>query len=82
MLTKRTREAEVRLKGLLTRDHSLNGGILFGLDGSLIEVQARAMQVLKSPVPWVDATSVSGMAGWAVKEATTRIAGAGQIPHP
>ena len=85
MLTKRTREAEVRLKGLLTRNHSLNGGILFGLDGSLIEVQARAMQVLKSPVPWVDATSVSGMAGWAVKEATTRIAGAlakFRIPEP
>ena len=40
------------------------------------------MQVLKSPVPWVDPTSVSGMAGWAVKEATTRIAGASPNFNP
>ncbi len=85
MQTKRPLEAQRRLKELLTRDHSLNGGILFGLDGHPIEVQGRAMQVLKGPVPWVEATSVSGMAGWAVKEATTRIAGAlakFRVPDP
>jgi magnesium chelatase family protein len=82
---KRTQKEERRLRSLLTRDHSLNGGILFGLDGYSIEVQARAMAVLKGPAPWIDATSVSGMAGIAVKEATTRIAGAFaklRIPEP
>lgn len=72
----RRQGTERHLKDLLTRDHTLNGGILFGLDGYVIEVQARAMQVLKRPVPWIDATSISGMAGLAVREATTRIAGA------
>jgi len=81
----RRQGTERHLKDLLTRDHTLNGGILFGLDGYVIEVQARAMQVLKRPVPWIDATSISGMAGLAVREATTRIAGAFAklgIPEP
>ena len=52
MQTKRTRQTERRLTDLLTLDHSLNGGILFGLDGYLIEIQARAMKVLKGPAPW------------------------------
>ena len=76
MKTRKAPDAERRLNDLLNRDHSLNGGILFGLDGHLIEVQARAMKVLKEPSPWTDATDVFGMAGWAVKEATARIAGA------
>ncbi len=76
MQTKRTAESRRRLNELLNQDHSLNGGILFGLDGHLIEVQARAMKVLNGPIPWTDATNVIGMAGWAVREATSRIAGA------
>jgi len=43
------------------------------------------MKVLKGPVPWTVATDVSGMAGFAVKEATTRIAGAFaklRLPEP
>ncbi|MEX0678402.1 MAG: YifB family Mg chelatase-like AAA ATPase [Pirellulales bacterium] len=64
------------LKSLLKRDHSLNGGILFGLDGYVIELQARAMEVLPKPFPWTHVTNVSGMAGTTVNEATTRIAGA------
>ena len=85
MRTKRSQEAQTRLTDLLTRDHSLNGGILFGLDGYAIEVQARAMKVLRDPAPWTEVTDVSGMAGWAVKESTTRIAGALaklRIPDP
>ncbi len=85
MQTKRGRETERRLRDLLALDHSLNGGILFGLDGCLIEIQARAMSVLRGPTPWTDATDVSGMAGIAVKEATTRIAGAFaklRLPEP
>jgi len=85
MQNTRTREAERRLRELLVRDNTLNGGILFGLEGYVIEVQARAMEVLKRPHPWVAVTNVSGMAGIAVKEATTRIAGAFaklRIPDP
>ena len=85
MKTKRTREVELRLRDLLTRDHTLNGGILFGLDGYIIEVQARAMEVLKRPASWTAVTDISGMAGVAVREATTRIAGAFaklRIPDP
>jgi hypothetical protein len=81
----RTHEAELKLRELLVRDNTLNGGILFGLEGYVIEVQARAMEVLKRPCPWTVATRVSGMAGVAVREATTRIAGAFaklRIPDP
>lgn len=85
MRTKRSHVAERQLKDLLTRDHTLNGGILFGLDGYIIEVQARAMEVLRGPTSWTAATDISGMAGVAVKEATTRIAGAFaklRVPDP
>ncbi len=81
----RTSNDTARLNSLLKRDHSLNGGILFGLDGYVIELQARAMEVLKKPCPWTHATNVSGMASGAVSEATTRIAGAFAklgIPEP
>jgi magnesium chelatase family protein len=85
MATSRRRERERQLRELLTRDHTLNGGILFGLDGYVIEVQARAMEVLRSPTPWPYVTDISGMAGVAVREATQRIAGAFaklRIPEP
>lgn len=81
----RTREAERKLRELLTRDHTLNGGILFGLDGYIIEVQARAMEVLKKPASWTAVTDISGMASLPVKEATVRIAGAFaklRVPEP
>ena len=74
-----------RLEQLLDRDHTLNGGILFGLDGYIVEVQARAMEVLDEPVPWPGATSVTGMARGALREVTARIAGAFnklRIPAP
>lgn len=85
MQSLRTREQTSHLNGLLKLDHSLNGGILFGLDGYVIELQARAMEVLHSPQPWTAATNVTGMARGAVSEATTRIAGAFAklgIPQP
>ena len=73
------------LEELLKRDHSLNGGILFGLDGRLVEIQARATRVLRSPEPWLYAVGLTGMATGAVKEVMGRIAGAFaklQIPEP
>lgn len=69
-------ELTVELDDLLTRDHTLNGGVLFGLDGYIIEIQARAVQVFEEPVPWHDATKITGMARGAVGEALDRIAGA------
>lgn len=73
------------LNELLVRDHSLNGGILFGLDGRLVEIQARATKVYPQQVPWSYAVSLTGMATGAVKEIMGRIAGAFaklQIPDP
>src|SRR5947207_2409711 len=61
---------------LLKREHTLNGGILFGLDGYVIEIQARAMSVFKKPRSWREATSISGMAGGAIRESLDRISGA------
>lgn len=69
---KRQRE----LEGLLRADHTLNGGILFGLDGYIVELQARAMSVLREPVPFRAATRITGMARGAVSEALDRISGA------
>jgi hypothetical protein len=45
----RTPQATRRLHELLRRDHTLHGGILVGLDGCLIEIQARALHVLREP---------------------------------
>jgi magnesium chelatase family protein len=60
---------------LLPLDHTLNGGILHGLDGHIVEIQARAMEVLRKPLPWREATKVSGMARGAISEALDRISG-------
>jgi len=64
------------LRELLKRDHSLNGGVLIGLDGHIIELQARAMEVLRKPCPWRQAVTVTGMQRGAVTEALDRISGA------
>lgn len=74
----RTRSSQQHqyLQDLLRRDHSLNGGILLGLDGHVIEIQARAMNVLREPAPWRYATKISGMARGAMSEALDRISGA------
>lgn len=43
MAAKRTPAAQRELNELLTRDHTLNGAILFGLDGHIAEIQARVI---------------------------------------
>lgn len=73
------------LRNLLSRDHTLLGGILFGLDGYTIEIQARAVKVLRKPRPWSLVTTISGMARGAISESLSRISGAFaklQIPDP
>ncbi len=69
---------------LLKRDHTLNGAILLGLDGHIIEIQARATEVLRRPLPLTQATTITGMATGAVREVLQRISGAFakfEIPH-
>lgn len=61
---------------LLNRDHTLKGGILFGLDGHLIEIQARAVKVAYSTSPISQCFRITGMAGPAIQESATRIEGA------
>ena len=70
------------LDDLQKLDHTLNGGILFGLDGFIVEIQARAIEIGASK--W-DATRISGMARGALSEALDRITGAFsklRIPDP
>ena len=76
-----------RLDQLLKRSHTLNGAVLVGLDGLIIEIQARAMSVIdpEEGVPWRQAVTISGMATGAVGEALDRISGAFRacdIPDP
>jgi magnesium chelatase family protein len=73
------------LSELLKRDHTLLGGVVFGLDGHIIELQARAVSVLNGPTPWRIATRITGMAAGTVRESLDRISGAFsklQIPDP
>ena len=84
-MAKRGTQSSYELEQLLNRDHTLNGGILFGIDGYVIEIQARAMQILPRPTPWRAATLISGMATGAIGEALDRVSGAFaklRIPHP
>lgn len=85
MAKSRTASEQKRLDSLLLRDHTLLGGILFGIDGYIIEIQARAVAVRKQPAPWWSAVDISGMAKGAIGEALSRISGAFaklQIPDP
>jgi magnesium chelatase family protein len=75
-----------QLNDLLRRDHTLYGGMLFGIDGYVIEIQARAMRVASrsESTSWTDA-KISGMAQGAIREALNRIQGAFaklSIPDP
>ena len=58
----RTLAQQRKLTALLKNDHTLFGGVLIGLDGHVIEIQARATGILKRPQPWRTAVSVTGMA--------------------
>lgn len=85
MAKDRSSSEKQRLAGLLQRDHTLHGGILYGIDGYIIEIQARALQVYPGKMPWSHATHISGMARGAISEALSRISGAFaklQIPEP
>ena len=61
---------------LLARDHTLFGGVLHGINGTLIELQGRALSVLPRPRPVVECCSITGMTRGPVREALQRIQGA------
>lgn len=71
----RTPARKTELQVLLTKDHSLNGAILSGLDGRLVEIQARATKVLPRSASWSAAVNLTVMATGAVREVLGRIAG-------
>jgi magnesium chelatase family protein len=76
---------EQEVRKLLAYDHSINGGIILGLDGCMVEVQSRAMRGLPSARPWRSAARISGMARGAIGEAMDRLSGAFSklnIPEP
>ncbi|HQU46176.1 MAG TPA: hypothetical protein PK867_25405 [Pirellulales bacterium] len=60
--------AQRDLNELLTRDHTPGGAILFGLGGHVVEMQARAMEVLREPRSLAHVTKISGMAREGVRE--------------
>lgn len=50
MLTKIKSLPEHKLDDILNRNHTLNGAVLIGLDGLLIEAQASAMELARGEV--------------------------------
>jgi magnesium chelatase family protein len=85
MLTKIKSLPKHKLDDILNRNHTLNGAVLVGLDGLLIEIQARAMEIRPNGLSWQSAISITGMPTGAVREARDRIIGAFRacgIPDP
>jgi magnesium chelatase family protein len=65
-----------RFEDLRNQNHTLNGAVLAGLDGYVVEIQARILDVYKRPCRWRESVKISGMARGAVSEAMDRIEGA------
>ena len=76
MTTQKVQHRQRQFDHLLKLDHTLNGAILLGLDGHIIEIQARAIEVLRRPCPLPQVTTITGMATGAVREVLQRIGGA------
>ena len=51
-----------QLVRLLDRSHTLNGAVLLGLEGLMIEIPARAINVDEDGLSWRKAVKISGMA--------------------
>jgi magnesium chelatase family protein len=67
---------EQEIRKLMEHAHSINGGIILGLEGYVVEVQGRAMRRLAGAHPWRSAARISGMGRGAITEAMDRISGA------
>lgn len=65
--------APADLSHLLQRDHSLACGLLYGLRGYVVELQARAVRVLPAPASWPQAVDITGLEREAAREALLRV---------
>lgn len=65
-----------RLNDLLQHSHTLNGAMIDGIDGRVVEVQARAVEVLPTPKPWHKAVTVAGLPRAEAANLLTRLGGA------
>jgi len=84
MLTK-TKKRTPPNRALLTRDNTIRGAVRNGVDGAIVEIQARAVKILKEPIRWRKAVEVTGAAAQSVKDSIGRIEGAFAklgIPEP
>ena len=68
------------LDDLLKRNHTILGGIVNGIDGQIIDIQARAVRkvdkILRKAYDWRELVRISGMAKNVTREALDRITGA------
>lgn len=64
---------------LSNRFYSTTGAVIRGVDGKLVEVQAKTTKYLVSPADFKSATKIYGMARGAVNESLDRIQGAFDI---
>jgi magnesium chelatase family protein len=56
--------------------HTVNSAVIDGIDGRLVEVQARGTELLDKPLPWTKAVTVAGMPAKDASDMLTRIAAA------
>jgi magnesium chelatase family protein len=72
-----TRGAQSPVRNLLRHAHTLNSATLDGIDGKPVEVQARAVEIIKSgESPWSRAVSIAGLPRSEATQLITRISGA------
>lgn len=58
---------------LLSRDHTLYGGVLWGMEGRRVELRARATEVRTTSADVMSCVSITGMARGVIYESRTRI---------
>jgi magnesium chelatase family protein len=72
-----SRADDRRLRALLKAQHTLFGGVIHGIDGAIVELQARCTEILAAPgEPAQWQAAISGMARKPVNEALDRVRGA------
>lgn len=72
----RYRERRRIASQLLDLSHTVQGACLEGIDGRIVEVQGRAVEVLKEAKPWTKCVTVSGMSRSESSEMIVRVGGA------
>lgn len=75
-MRKNVRDEKRFLRDLLRRNHTVNSAMIDGIDGTVVEVQARATDVFPAGIPWEKAVKVAGMPRSEASDLLTRISGA------